>query len=102
MTPDEIRELRALQEGERLGDLGLADTARLHRLRTKLALQPEYADDPATPFVDEARRPQLDGTDYLGEQRRRDCEEITAAAGRFAVKYGAEFALAILTGALKR
>lgn len=78
-TAAETRELGALQETERLGDLDLKGTARLHRLRTKLAMLPEVEDDPKTLFTDESRRPQLDGSDYNDTLKAMTCSEVEAA-----------------------
>ena len=54
----------------------------------------ETADDPATPFVDESRRPQLDGTDYNVTLKAMCCDE----AKTLALKYGLPLLQAVVAG----
>jgi hypothetical protein len=70
--------------------LSVADELELRELRRELAMAPEVADDKSTPFIDESRRPQLDGTDYLDEQKKRDCDEFAKTAADFMEKHGQE------------
>lgn len=49
---------------------------------------PERADDPKTWFVDESRRPQLDGSDFLTVEQRRELDGVCAVLEGIVVRYG--------------
>ena len=102
MTPDEIRELKSLQESERLGDLDLAGTARIHILRTALAREYEKADDPATLLTDESRRPRLDGTDWNDMNHAMCRDEVGNFVKMAVAKFGVPLVEAAFAAALKR
>ena len=87
MTPHDISRLGAYQRRVAQG-LTLTPEAHADFEALKRQLLPEIADDPATLFVNEARSPNLDGFDYLEQQRQRDCDEFEAAALKFVEKYG--------------
>ena len=74
MTPEKTERLKWLQE--RGLPLTVPQSRELDALRRELALEVETADDPATLFVDESRRPDvLTGGDYLAEVRARIASE---------------------------
>lgn len=102
MTPDKLKRLAELQAMERMKGTGLtgAEWDEMHALRRDLAMAPEVADNPATPFTDESRRPQLDGTDYLDEQKKRDCLEATQWLEAFALRVGREAARVAIEAAV--
>jgi hypothetical protein len=54
----------------------------LESLEGWLAASREVADNPATLFVDESSRPQLDGTNYNDTLRAMTCDELEAIAKR--------------------
>lgn len=64
--------------------LTAAERAELERLERELAMAPEVADDKSTPFIDESRRPQLDGTDW-NDFNNAMCREEAKQMG---LKYG--------------
>src|SRR5687767_12556718 len=67
MTPEKIKRLAELQEMERAHPsriMLVSEALELEQLRRELAMAPEVADDPSTPFADESKRPNLDGTDW--------------------------------------
>lgn len=90
MTPERLTLLTALQRqvAADVEPLTVEQAAELRSLQLELAAAPEVADDPSTPFVNETRMPNLDGTDYGAEQLRRDVRETVAdvkvAVGFFA------------------
>lgn len=99
MTPDKLKRLALLQELDRREASTPAEEAELDDLRRELAMAPEVADNPATPFTDESRRPQLDGTDYLAEQKR-DCLEAKQWLEAFALRVGREAARVAIEAAV--
>ena len=77
----------------------------LKELARSLTGPAELPDNPATPFVDEARRPMLAGGDYLEAQKERSAKEREAAALRVlhaALSMLEPIALAALKGALDK
>ncbi len=85
MTPFMVR-LATLQDRERALTLTNDEAAELTALRQRLATEEqEVADNPATPFTDEARRPLITGednpatpedeSDYLGALQSKDARE---------------------------
>lgn len=100
MTPEKLRRLAALQACERIPDILPSERNELAALRRELAASPEVADNPATPFTDESWRPQLDGTDYGVEQRKRDCDEARAWLEGFAARIGRAAAEAAIAAAM--
>jgi hypothetical protein len=91
MTPFDLSSLGRFQQMVARGEaLSEAQQREFDALRRELAMAPEVADDPKTLFTDESRRPQLDGTDYLDEQKKRDCDDFARKAAEFMEKHGAE------------
>ncbi len=86
MTPAQIARIKFLQEKWR--DRTNAEQDELDALRRQLAAAPELPDDPRTLFVNEARSPMLDGTDYLEQLRKLECDRFIAEAVDFAMRYG--------------
>lgn len=99
MTPEKLKRLAELQQWPP-DALDGHEALELDALRRELAMVPEVADNPATLFTDESRRPQLDGTDYLDEQRKRDCDEAKAWVEAFALRVGREAARVAIEAAV--
>lgn len=102
MTPEKLNHLAALQESERLGTLTEASAAYLEQLRRELAALPEKADDPATLFTDESRRPRLDGTDWNDMNRAMCRDEVGNFVKMAVAKFGAPLVEAAFAAAFKR
>lgn len=106
MTPGELATLKHLQQLIADGvPLTVSQQAELLRLRRELAAAPEVADDPATLFVDEARRPKTNGADFYEEQKQRSARELEAAALEGVKKYGPtllQIAWSFLRGLFRR
>lgn len=87
MTPEKRARLAVLQDKEREVGHGSgpsdAEQDELDALRTELAREgQETADDKSTPFTDESRRPQLDGTDWNDMNKAMACHEVEEALKR--------------------
>jgi hypothetical protein len=77
------------------------ETEELEQLRIELAKEPaERADDPKTLLTDEARRPMLDGGDFLELEKQRCCSDALAFGEQLAIKFGTAFAEVALEAAL--
>lgn len=96
MTPEKNARLIELQQVP-WQELGAARIAELDALRRELAASPEVADDPATLFVDESRRPNLDGTDWNDANHAACRAEVEALA----LKWGAELLKVVVPLVLK-
>lgn len=111
MTPEKRARLIELQQrldfgdvvagGVRRGPLSKGEQAELDALRRELAASPELPDNPATPFVDESRRPNLDGTDYNDTLHAMRCAEAGEVLAALLAKVGA-VAFDVAVAALKR
>lgn len=110
-----VAELERLMAEHGLPAAELAELKHLRDLARSLTGPAEVADDPRTPFTDEARRPLIHGTDdpstpedesdYLGAQLARSRLEREAAIKAAALKLLdllEPAALAFLKGALDR
>lgn len=61
--------------------LTAAEQSELDALRVRaqgIAAKPEVVDDASTLFVDESRRPNLDGSDYNDTLKAMCCDEVEA------------------------
>lgn len=116
MTPEKTERLKVLQNWPRClldpgapghaadcehNPAGRGRAMELAALRRELALEPEVADDPATPFVDESRRPLTTGGDSLQRFKDEDWADALAHAEAFALKFGVALAKAALESVLK-
>lgn len=91
--------------GESWSDIENAELEHLKDLARSLTGPAEVADDPRTLLTDEARRPNLDGTDYLEQQQAQSAREREAAIRKGfhdAFKLLEPVALAFLKGLLDR
>lgn len=105
MTPEKLARLKVLQRAWSIGPISDAERIELESLRRELAMAPEVADDPRTPFVNEASRPQLDGSNYNDTLKQMACDEVVNFAKLLAARVGvplAEAALQAGIAALKR
>ena len=102
MTPEKTERIIDLQrKGSKQGGLLPLDQAELDALRRELALEVETADDPATLFTDESRRPLTTGGDSLQRFKDEDWADALAHAEAFALKFGVALAKAALESVLK-
>jgi hypothetical protein len=102
VTPEKLARLAFLQQGAAHRLLNVETSNELDALRREFAASPEVADDPATLFTDESRRPQLDGSDYGDVQRKRDCDEFEGLAKSYLTLLGRVAFEAVIAAALKR
>lgn len=87
MTPAKTARIAWLEDREHdSGDTALStrEQTELATLRLELALEPEVADNPATLFVDESRRPDVvHGGDYNDTLHAMACAEVEPVLLRF-------------------
>jgi len=91
LTSEQLERVALLERRFKAGQhISMAESLEytgLKEIVKRLTGPAEVADDPATLFTDESRRPQLDGSDW-NDMNRAKCREEVAT---LALKYGVLF-----------